>query len=175
MKRIFPDVIDAYDRLDVFHSSDDIELGIAYDEYVNRLPTFQEYFKRISNKKALEAGAEMGIVSFYNKSSNKKKIVTLRRIMNLFRVIQPRLPEPNDPNPYLSSICYGFYGCNTNESPIGVWVEYFVNPLEAIAGSKLTIEDDNPYQLAIALADNYRRGNWKEFVYFQKNTTCSTK
>ena len=93
MKRIFPDVIDAYDRLDVFHSSDDIELGIAYDEYVNRLPTFQEYFKRISNKKALEAGAEMGIVSFYNKSSNKKKIVTLRRIMNLFRVIQPRLPE----------------------------------------------------------------------------------
>lgn len=49
MKRIFPDVIDAYDRLDDFHSSDDIELGIAYDEYVNRLPTFQEYFKRISN------------------------------------------------------------------------------------------------------------------------------
>lgn len=72
MKRIFPDVIDAYDRLDDFHSSDDIELGIAYDEYVNRLPTFQEYFKRISNKKALEAGAEMGIVSFYTPVRDKK-------------------------------------------------------------------------------------------------------
>lgn len=34
--------------------------------------------------------------------------------------------------------------------------------LEAIADSKLTIEDDNLYQLAIALADNYRCGNWKE-------------
>lgn len=43
MKRIFPDVVDAYDRLVDFHSSDDIELGIAYDEYVNRLPTFQEF------------------------------------------------------------------------------------------------------------------------------------
>ena len=175
MKRIFPDVIDAYDRLGDFYSSDDIGLEIAYKEYVNKLPTFQEFFQRISNKRALEAGAEMGIVSFYNKSSNKKKIVTLRRIMNLFRVVNPRLPEPNDPNPYLTSICYGFYGCNTNGTPTGVWVEYFVNPLEAIAGSELTIEDDNPYQLAIALADNYRRGNQKEFMNFQKNTTCSTK
>lgn len=39
MKRIFPDVIEAYDRLDDFYSSDDIELEITYDEYVNRLPT----------------------------------------------------------------------------------------------------------------------------------------
>lgn len=86
--------------------------------------------------------------------------------MNLFRVVNPRLPEPNDPNPYLTSICYGFYGCNTNGTPTGVWVEYFVNPLEAIAGSELTIEDDNPYQLAIALADYYRRKNWKECCEF---------
>lgn len=166
MKRIFPDVIDAYDRLGDFYSSDDIGLEVAYNEYVNRLPTFQEFFQRISNKKALEAGAEMGIISFDHKSSNKKKIVKLRRIMNLFRVINPRLPKPNDPNPYLTNICYGFYGCNTNGTPIGVWVEYFVNPLEAIAGSKLTIEDDNPYQLAIALADYYRRKNWKECCEF---------
>ena len=166
MKRIFPDVIDAYDRLGDFYSSDDIGLEVAYNEYVNRLPTFQEFFQRISNKKALEAGAEMGIISFNHKSSNKKKIVKLRRIMNLFRVVNPRLPEPNDPNPYLTSICYGFYGCNTNGTPTGVWVEYFVNPLEAIAGSELTIEDDNPYQLAIALADYYRRKNWKECCEF---------
>ncbi len=168
MKRIFPDVIDAYDRLGDFYSSDDNELEIAYDEYVNRLPTFQEFFQRISNKKALEAGAEMGIISFHHKSSNKKKIVKPRRIMNLFRVINPRLPETNDPNPYWTSICYGFYGCNTNGTPNGVWVEYFVNPLETIAGSQLTIEDDNPYQLAIALADYYRRKNWKEFCELSK-------
>ena len=40
--------------------------------------------------------------------------------------------------------------------------------MEAIAGSKLTIEDDNLYQLAIALADNYRCGNWKEFCELSK-------
>lgn len=168
MKRIFPGVLDAYDRLGDFYSSDDIGLEVAYNEYVNRLPTFQEFFQQISNKKALEAGAEMGIISFDHKSSNKKKIVKLRRIMNLFRVINPRPPKPNDPNPYLTSICHGFYGCNTNGTPIGVWVEYFVNPLDAIAGSKLTIEDDNPYQLAIALADCYRRRNWKEFCELSK-------
>lgn len=32
MKRIFPDVIDAYDRLGDFYSSDDIGLEIAYKE-----------------------------------------------------------------------------------------------------------------------------------------------
>ena len=59
MKRIFSDVIDAYDRLGDFYSSDDIGLEIAYKEYVNKLLTFQEFFQRISNKKALEAyGAE---------------------------------------------------------------------------------------------------------------------
>lgn len=112
MKRIFPDVFEVYDLLGSYISLDDFLEDKLYQEYVNRLPTIQEYYHRISNKKAIEAGVKMGIVSTSRKSSNKKKIIVLRRIMNLFRTIPIRQPNEKDPAPNWTSIAYGLYGNN---------------------------------------------------------------
>ena len=58
----------------------------------------------------------------------------------------------------------------------GVWLEYWWNPLDVMVGTKLDIEDDDPYQLAIAIADYYRIYRWEEFCEFsKKNKTCCTK
>ena len=42
------------------------------------------------------------------------------------------------------------------------------NPLDVMVGTKLDIEDDDPYQLAIAIADYYRIYRWEEFCEFSK-------
>ena len=112
MKRIFPDVFEVYDQLGSYTSLDDFLEDKLYQEYVNRLPTIQEYYHRISNKKAIEAGVKMGIVSTSRKSSNKRKIIVLRRIMNLFRTIPIRQPNEKDPTPNWTSVAYGLYGNN---------------------------------------------------------------
>lgn len=176
MKRIFPDAIEAYFRLGNFYSSDDPESYIAMREYEDRCPTFQDFFRRISNRKAIEAGVKMGIVSTSQKSSNKKKTVALRSVMNLFRIIPPRSPNENDPAPSHDFIFYGFNGTHKNGYPSCVWVEYFWNPLEVIAQSRLSIEDDDAYQVAIALADYYRMYYWNEFCELSKKyLTCCIK
>lgn len=176
MKRIFPITIELYNQLGSFFSSDDPEGDKIYKEYINHLPTIQEYFCRISNKKAIEAGVKMGILSTSRKSANKKKIIILRRIMNLFRSIPIRQPNEKDPAPNWTSIAYGLYGNNKNGYSTGVWLEYWWNPLDVMVGTKLDIEDDDPYQLAIAIADYYRIYRWEEFCKFsKKDKTCCTK
>lgn len=58
--------------------------------------------------------------------------------------------------------------------PIGIWFEYFWNPLEVVAGSKFGIEDDDCYQVAIATADYFLRHRYDEFIELsKKNITCS--
>ena len=176
MKRIFPDVIEIYNQLGCHTSIDDFLEDKIYQEYVNRLPTIQEYFRRISNKRAIEAGVKMGILSTSRKSANKKKVIILRRIMNLFRTIPIRQPNEKDPAPDWNSIFYGFYGKSRKGCHTGVWLEYWWNPLEVMVGTKLDIQDDDPYQLAIAIADYYRIYRWEEFCEFsKKDKTCCTK
>lgn len=175
MKRIFPDTIEAYNKFGVYSSLSEAMEDKLYQEYLDLCPTIQEFFCRVSNKKAIEAGVKMGIVSKSKKSANKKKIITLRRIMNLFRTIPSRLPNEKDPAPSWTSIYYGFYGTNKNIYPTGVWLEYLWNPLDVFVGSILDIADDDPYQLAIAISDLYRMTRWKEFcelskMYLSKNT-----
>ena len=175
MNRIFPIIIELYNKLGDFLSSDDPEGDKIYKEYIKHLPTIQDYFRHISNQKAIEAGVKMGIVSTSRKSANKKKVIILRRIMNLFRAIPPRQPNQNDPAPNWESISYGLYG-NHNGYPTGIWLEYWWNPLDVMVGTKLDIEDDDPYQLAIAIADYYRIYRWEEFCEFsKKDKTCCTK
>ena len=164
MKRIFPDVIEAYHSMGGFESSDDPELETAVRVYEESLPPFQEFFKRISNKRALETGVKMGIITASKKSSNKKKIITLRRIMNLFRTIPVREPNFKDPAPTWTHLWYGLSGTNKNSYPTGIWFEYFWNPLEVVAGSKFGLEDDDCYQVAIATAEYYRLHRFDEFV-----------
>lgn len=166
MKRIFPDVIEIYSR--EFYSSDDPECEVNWRKYEESLPTFQEFFRRISNKQALEAGVKMGIISTSKKSSNKKKIIALRRIMNIFRTITIRDPNINDPAPTWDHLSYGLYGTNKYGYPVGIWVEYFWNPLEVVAGSKFGIEDDDCNQVAIAMADYYLRHRYDEFIELSK-------
>lgn len=174
MRRIFPDVIELYSH--GYYSSDDQEFEENWRKYEELLPTIQEYFHRISNKKAIEAGVRMGIVTTSKKSANKKKIIILRRIMNLFRTIPIRQPNETDPAPNWMSIAYGLYGNNKKGYPTGVWLEYWWNPLEVMVGTKLDIEDDDPYQLAIAIADYYRKHHWCEFCELSKKfSTCCTK
>ena len=161
MKRIFPDTIEAYNKFGVYSSLSEAMEDKLYQEYLDLCPTIQEFFCRVSNKKAIEAGV--------------KKIITLRRIMNLFRTIPSRLPNEKDPAPSWTSIYYGFYGTNKNIYPTGVWLEYLWNPLDVFVGSILDIADDDPYQLAIAISDLYRMTRWKEFcelskMYLSKNT-----
>ena len=177
MKRIFPDVFEVYDQLGSYISFDDFLEDKLYQEYVNRLPTIQEYYHRISNKKAIEVGVKMGIVSTSRKSSNKKKIIVLRRVMNLFRTIPIRQPNEKDPAPNWTSVAYGLYGNNKkNGYPTGVWLEYWWNPLDVMAGTKLDIEDDDPYQLAIAIANYYRIHLWDELCeLYKKHQTCCMK
>lgn len=162
MKRIFPEVIEIYNC--EFYSTDDPECEENRRKYEESLPTFQEFFRRISNKRALEAGVKMGIISTSKKSSNKRKIITLRRIMNLFRTIPVREPNINDPAPTWIYLWYGLSGTNKCGYPTGIWFEYFWNPLEVVAGSKLGLEDDDCYQVAIATADYYLRHRYDEFI-----------
>lgn len=162
MRRIFPDVIELYSR--EYYSTDDPEFEENWRKYDESLPTFQEFFRRISNKKALEAGVKMGIVSSSRKSSNKKKIIILRRIMNLFRTIYIREPNLKDPAPSWTHLWYGLSGSNNNGVPTGIWFEYFWNPLEVVAGSKFGLEDDDCYQVAIATAEYYRIHRYDEFI-----------
>lgn len=164
MRRIFPDVIEAYHGMGGFQSSDAPELKIACKLYEESLPTFQEFFKRISNKQAFVAGVKMGIISASKKRSNKKKIITLRRIMNLFRTIPIREPNFKDPAPTWTYLWYGLSGTNKNGYPTGIWFEYFWNPLEVVAGSKFGLEDDDCYQVAIATAEYYRLHRFDEYI-----------
>lgn len=53
MKRIFPDVIEVYKQFGSSNHLDEFLEDKIYQEYVNRLPTIQEYFCRVSNKKQL--------------------------------------------------------------------------------------------------------------------------
>lgn len=163
MKRIFPETIEAYYKFGEYYSLSEAMEDELYQEYLDCRPTIQEFFRRISNKKAIEAGVKMGIVSKSKKHANKKKIIILRRIMNLFRTIPSRKPNEKDPAPEWTSIYYGFYGNCKNKYPIGVWLEYLWNPLDVFVGSLLDIADDDPYQLAIAIADLYRVRRWEEF------------
>ena len=174
MKRIFPDVIDIYSR--EFYSVDDPECEEKWRQYEESLPTFQEFFRRISNKRALDAGVKMGIINTSKKPSNKKKIIILRRIMNLFRTIPIRKPNSKDPAPTWIHLWYGLHGANKNGYPTGIWFEYFCNPIEVVAGSKFGLEDDDCYQVAIAAADYYRIHRWEEFCESSKKIkTCCTK
>lgn len=52
MKRIFPDVIEVYKQFGSSNPLDEFLEDKIYQEYVNMLPTIQEYFCRVSNKKA---------------------------------------------------------------------------------------------------------------------------
>lgn len=162
MRRIFPYDIEIFDR--EFYSVDDPECEENWRKYEVNLPTFQEFFRKISNKRALEAGVKMGIISASKKSSNKKKIVVLRRIMNLFRTITIREPNYKDPAPTWTHLWYGLSGTNKKGFPTGIWFEYFWNPLEVVAGSKFGIEDDDCYQVAIATAEYYRIHRYDEFI-----------
>lgn len=145
MKRIFPDVIELFDR--EFYSVDDPECEENWRKYDKNLPTFQEFFRKISNKRALETGVKMGIISASKKSSNRKKIVLLRRIMNLFRTIPIKEPNYKDPAPAWTHLWYGLSSTNKKGFPTGIWFEYFSNPLEVVAGSKFGLEDDDCYQV----------------------------
>ena len=65
MQRIFPDVFEVYDQLGSYISFDDFLEDKLYQEYVNRLPTIQEYYRRISNKKAITGYIDgMNFVNF---------------------------------------------------------------------------------------------------------------
>ncbi|MDE6216720.1 hypothetical protein [Bacteroides sp.] len=162
MKRIFPNVIEIYNV--EFYSTDDPEADKNWEEYEESLPTFQEFFRKISNKRALDAGVKIGIISASKKSSNKKKIVILRRIMNLFRIIPIRKPNSKDPAPTWTHLWYGLSGTNKKGFPTGIWFEYFWNPLEVVAGSKFGLEDDDCYEVAIATAEYYRLYRFEEFI-----------
>lgn len=162
MRRIFPYVIEIFDR--EVYSVDDSEFEEKWRQYDENLPTFQEFFRKISNKRALEAGVKMGIISASKKSSNKKKIVVLRRIMNLFRTVPIREPNYKDPAPTWTHLWYGLSGTNKKGFPTGIWFEYFWNPLEVVAGSKFGLEDDDCYQVAIATAEYYRIHRYDEFI-----------
>lgn len=118
MKRIFPNVIEIYNV--EFYSTDDPEADKNWEEYEESLPTFQEFFRKISNKRALDAGVKMGIISASKKSSNKKNIVILRRIMNLFRIIPIRKPNSKDPAPTWTHLWYGLSGTNKKGFPTGI-------------------------------------------------------
>jgi len=168
MKRIFPDAIEAYNKFGTYSSISEAMEDKLYQAYLEQRPTIQEFFRRVSNKKAIEAGVKMGIVSKSQKHANKKKIITLRRVMNLFRTITSRQPNDKDPAPSWTSICYGFYGINQNGYPTGVWLEYLWNPLDVFVGSLLDIEDDDPYQLAIGIAEEYLSHRWEEFCDLSK-------
>lgn len=162
MKRIFPNVIEIYNV--EFYSTDDPEADKNWEEYEESLPTFQEFFRKISNKRALDAGVKIGIISASKKSSNKKKIVILRRIMNLFRIIPIRKPNSKDPAPTWTHLWYGLSGTNKKGFPTGIWFEYFWNPLEVVAGSKFGLEDDDCYEVAIATAEYYRLYRFEELI-----------
>lgn len=118
MKRIFPNVIEIYNV--EFYSTDDPEADKNWEEYEESLPTFQEFFRKISNKCALDAGVKMGIISASKKSSNKKNIVILHRIMNLFRIIPIRKPNSKDPAPTWTHLWYGLSGTNKKGFPTGI-------------------------------------------------------
>lgn len=95
--------------------------------------------------------------------------------MNLFRTIRSRQPDEKDPAPSWTRVSYGFYGTDNNGYPSGIWLEYLWNPLDVFVGSILDIADDDPYQLAIAISDLYRKTRWNEFcelskMYLSENT-----
>ena len=171
MKRIFPDTIEAYNKFGVYSSLSEAMEDKLYQEYLDLCPTIQEFFCRVSNKKAIEAGVKMDLVSKSKKSANKKKIITFRRIMNLFRIIPSRQPNKKDPAPSWTRVSYGLYGTDNNGYPCGIWLEYLWNPLDVFVGSILDIVDDAPYQLAIAISDLYRKTRWKEFCELSKNVS----
>lgn len=163
MKRLFPEVIEAYNNSE------------SYDEYDALLPTLQEFFRKVSNKKALEAGVKLNIIAKSRKSSNKKKIILLRKIMNLFRSITPRRLNHYDEPPFGDSIFYGLFG-NAAPFPERIWIEYWSYPLDVMMGMKICLEEDDPYEVAMAIADYYRQHRWVEFCELtQKNQRCIVK
>lgn len=170
MRKIFPDVIELYDQIGTFDTEE--QEDNAYQTYCQRLPTVQEFYRKVSNHKAIQAGVRMGIVTTSRHVANKKKIIVLRRIMNLMRNIEIRQPSKQDPAWYWDSICYGLSCPNKNGYPTQIWIEYLWNPLDVVAGTKLDIEDDDAYQVAIAFAEYIRCKRYEEVcVLYQKIRT----
>ena len=168
MRRIFPNVIELYDQIGTFDTEEQEDK--AYQTYCQRLPTVQEFYRKVSNHKAIQAGVRMGIVTTSRHAANKKKIIALRRVMNMMRRIEARLPCDKDPAPYLDSICYGLSCPNKNGLPAQIWIEYLWNSLDVIAGSKFDIEDDDAYQVAIAFAEYIRSKRYEEVCdFYQRN------
>ena len=95
MKRIFPDVIEVYKQFGSSNHLDEFLEDKIYQEYVNRLPAIQEYFCRVSNKKAIEAGVMMSpLCSFTSRRNLLQAYVpkftfifkqALRNCLNLIR------------------------------------------------------------------------------------------
>lgn len=73
MKRIFPDTVEAYNKFGACSSLSEAMEDKLYQEYLERCPTIQEFFCRVSNKKAIEAGVKMGLVSKSKKVPTKRK------------------------------------------------------------------------------------------------------
>ena len=174
MRRIFPSVFEPFDQLGTSCSSE--QEDEAYRAYCQRLPSIQEFYRKVSNHKAIQAGVKMGIVTTSRHSANKKKIIVLRRIMNLMRNIEIRLPSKQDPVWYWDSICYGLSCPNKNGYPTLIWIEYLWNPLDVIAGTKLDIEeDDDACQVAIAFAERIRCERYEEVCAFYKKQKMTRK
>lgn len=174
MRKIFPDVIELYDQIGTFGTEEQEDK--AYQTYCQRLPTVQEFYRKVSNHKAIQAGVKMGIVTKSQHPSNKKKIIALRHVMNVMRSIDARLPNDRDPAPYWDSICYGLSCPDKNGYPTQIWIEYLWNSLDVIAGSKFDIEDDDAYQVAIAFAEYIRYKRYEEVcAFYQKNQNMTRK
>lgn len=170
MRKIFPNIIEVYDQIGTFDTEEQEDK--AYQIYCQSLPTIQEFYRKISNHKAIQAGVKMGIVSTSRHSANKKKIIVLRRIMNLMRNIEIRQPSKQDPAWYWDSISYGLSCYNKNGYPTQIWMEYLGAPLDVVVGTKLYIEDDDAYQVAIAFAEYICSKRYEEVcAFYQKIRT----
>ncbi len=93
MKRIFPDVIEVYKQFGSSNPLDEFLEDKIYQEYVNMLPTIQEYFCRVSNKKANEAGVMMSPLCSFTSRRNllqayvPKFTFIFKQALNNYRLI----------------------------------------------------------------------------------------
>ena len=141
--------------------SDSEEFNDAeYMEFLNALPTFQDFFRSLSNRKIVEAARLMGI--FHGKN-RKKAVARFRKVLNLFRTICGSRKARRFHEDFIS---FG-YGPMGKENPIFLrkrrgggetkryyfWVEYFHNSLPALVTEKIDPEDYPSAELAAAITD----------------------
>ncbi|WP_285822150.1 hypothetical protein [Xylanibacter rodentium] len=64
----------------------------------------------------------------------------------------------------MDTLWYGFLDTNKNGYPRGIRFECFWNPFDVVTGFKSGLEDDDCYQVAIAIADYYLLHRFDEFI-----------